>query len=475
MEVSGDTTKEAVILGAGLAGLAAGYALSGSGMRTVVIEGNERVGGLARTVHHRGFRFDLGGHRFITNEPDIEHLVRELLQGEALSVRRSSKILLGDQYFDYPLRPVNAFLGLGISKTLRILLEYAAEQLKGRVIDRRLVSLEDWVVRHYGRSLFDIFFRQYSEKVWGIGCERICMEWVEQRIQGLSLRQAVQNALLKTARPDQHTLAEGFLYPPMGIGQIAERFAEAIAGYNEVHTNSRIVRIHHSEDRIQSVIARNADHNRGYRAKEFISSIPITALVQLLHPAPPAEVLDAACRLGYRDLVVVTIMINRERVTDQTWIYIPSPEIPFGRIHEPTNWSAQMAPPGQTLLVTEHFCFRGDDTWSASDESLIERTVAHLVRLGFIHRHEVIEGVVVRIPRAYPLFEVGYGEYHDTLCDYLARFRNLHLAGRAGKFRYYNMDHAMASGLAAANELLERTSGTQPAQQSPLAATGTDS
>ena len=474
MDATGYTYKETLIFGAGLAGLAAGYALTRSGRDTLVLESNEGVGGLARTEEHHGFRFDLGGHRFITNQPNIENLVRDLLQDEMLSVRRSSKILLREKYFDYPLKPMNAFVGLGLPTTLGILFDYGAQQLKGRFAERRMVSLEDWVVRHYGRRLFDIFFKQYSEKIWGIDCSRICMEWVEQRIQGLSLKQAIQNAVFKSARPGQRTLANQFVYPSLGIGRIAERLAETIAADNEIHTGSRIVRLNHSDDRIKNVVVRNGEQTRGYSGAHFISSIPITTLVQLLHPLPPADVLEAASRLQYRDLVLVTIMLKRERVTDQTWIYIPEPHIRFGRIHEPTNWSARMAPAGKTLLVTEHFCFRGDATWSASDEALTEGTVADLVRLGLIQRHEVIGSVVVRIPRAYPLFELGYRQHHDRIAEYLGRFGNLDLIGRAGKFKYYNMDHAIESGLAVAARLVERLSAARQAAGKRLAATGTD-
>ena len=177
-------------------------------------------------------------------------------------------------------------------------------------------------------------------------------------------------------------------------------------------------------------------------------------MIQALSPHPPVEVRAAAAQLRYRDLVIVTVMLARERATDQTWIYFPGKDIPFGRLHEPTNWSAAMAPPGCTLLVTERFCFRGDGAWSADDAELKETTVHHLEKLGFIRRHEVLDCMVVRIPAAYPLFEVGYQERSRILCDYLARFDNLQLAGRSGLFRYYNMDQAISSGLAAAQAQL---------------------
>jgi len=481
-------TNEVIILGAGLAGLGAGYALSNSnsspGADILVIEAGKTVGGLAKTINHHGFRFDLGGHRFKTGNKKTEQLIRQILKDELLVVGRSSKILLRGKYFDYPLKPLNAISGFGIPTVSSIILGYAAEQIRQRFKQRQIVSLEDWVVRNFGRTLFDIYFREYSEKVWGIDCNRICMEWMEQRIQKLSLGKAIRRALFKNDARNVRTLASEFLYPSQGIGRIAQRLKEEIVKNNRVLTDSRIVRINHSGNKIERVITRAGDARSQtgvetctHKGNEFISSIPVATLVQLLHPKPPTEVLEAALKLKYRDLVIVTIMLNRERVTDQTWIYIPEQKIPFGRIHEPTNWSSEMAPAGKTLLVTEHFCFRGDDTWSASDEDLAERTISSLVKLGFIKRHEVIDKVIVRIPRAYPLFEVGYTEQHKKICDYLDRYRNLHLIGRGGMFRYYNMDHALESGIAAAEEIMAARSESFPEtfkeQRQALFPTGT--
>ncbi|GMR06316.1 MAG: NAD(P)/FAD-dependent oxidoreductase [Gammaproteobacteria bacterium] len=477
-------TKEVIILGAGLAGLGAGYALSSStsssGADILVIEADKTVGGLAKTVNYHGFKFDLGGHRFKTGNKKTEHLVRQVMKDELLVVRRSSKILLRDKYFDYPLKPLNAISGFGIPTVSRIILDYAVEQIRKRFRNSPVVSLEDWVVRNFGRTLFDIYFREYSEKVWGIDCNRICSEWMEQRIQKLSLGKAISKAIFtyngNNSASGEHTLASEFLYPSQGIGRIAERLAEEIEKSCSVLTDSHIVRINHSGEKIESVTTRAGQVDSQtfiHKGNEFISSIPVATLVQLLDPRPPTYVLEAALNLKYRDLVIVTIMLNRERVTDQTWVYIPEKKIPFGRIHEPTNWSSKMAPAGRTLLVTEHFCFRGDDTWSASDESLAERTITSLVALGFIKRHEVIDKVVLRIPRAYPLFEVGYSEPHEKICNYLERYSNLRLIGRGGMFRYYNMDHALESGIAAAEKIMAGSSEIIEEREA-LYPTGTD-
>jgi protoporphyrinogen oxidase len=426
-----------------------------------VLEGAPHVGGLARTISRGGFRFDLGGHRFFTHNATIERLIRKLLGPELLIVPRTSRIRLRGRWIEYPLRPRSALAGLGLGTSARILLGYARAQLARRLHPAPLVSLEDWVVAHFGRPLFDLYFRDYSEKVWGIGCRDISAAWMASRVQGLSLGAAVRHAFSRR-RSDLATLTDRFQYPCLGIGRIAERLREEAERGGVVRTDTRVVHVRHNGRRIEGVTVRHGNREQDIGGEAFVSTIPLTQLIQALQPHAPAEVRATAARMCYRDLVIVTVMLDRERVTDQTWIYLPEKDIPFGRLHEPTNWSAAMAPPGCSLLVTERFCFRGDATWNASDAALIDDTALHLERLGFLRRGEVRDGAVVRIPAAYPLFEVGFEERSQVLYDYLARFENLQVAGRGGMFRYYNMDHAMASGLAAAEAVLRAAAPDEP-------------
>ena len=453
---------ETLVLGGGLAGLAAGWALTQAGRRVQVLEAGGGVGGLARTIVRDGFRFDLGGHRFLTTDARVERLVRELLGPELVMVPRASRIYLRGKWIEYPLKPRSALFGLGLRRSGAILLGYAAASVARRLRPVPLVSLEDWVVANFGRPLFELYFREYSEKLWGVGCHEISAEWMAQRVQGLSLGAAIRRALLKRG-PALPTLADRFIYPRLGIGRIAERLRDEIERSSPIATGTRVVRMRHDGRRIESVIVRRGDQEHELRSEAILSTIPLTQIIQALSPHAPVEVRTAAARMRYRDLVIVAVMLERERATDQTWIYFPGKDIPFGRLHEPTNWSAAMAPPGCTLLVTEHFCFRGDSTWSTSDAELIETTAGHLEKLGFIHRREVRDGMVLRIPAAYPLFEVGYQERSQAVCDYLERFDNLKLAGRGGLFRYYNTDQAIASGLAAAAALLGRHTETHAA------------
>lgn len=450
-----------IILGCGLAGLSAGYVLTMAGLSVKVFESDSSVGGLSKTIIHNGFRFDLGGHRFFTKDQGLNNFVKELMCEELISVPRKSKIYMRNKYFDYPLKPLNAIFGLGISTTIEILLDYAAEKIKNLIRKPQNISLEDWVVSNFGRKMFNIYFKEYSEKVWGIDCSMISAEWVAQRIRGLSLASAVKNAFFKLNGKDVPSLVDVFLYPQLGIGRISDRLKEDIeAGNNSVFTDSRIELINHSDFKVESIVINNREQFIEENGIEFISSIPITKFVKMLHPAPPENILTAASKLKFRDLVIVAVMINRKRVTDQTWIYIPEQKIPFGRLHEPTNWSEKMAPEGKTIIVAEFFSFKGDVIWSKSDEELTAITVENLENMGFIEKHEVIGSSIVRVPNAYPLFEVGYKERCDEIYEYLGRFKNLHITGRSGMFRYYNMDHAIESGIKTAEKIIKNMQDT---------------
>ncbi|MBI4844389.1 MAG: FAD-dependent oxidoreductase [Nitrospirae bacterium] len=446
--------KDVVVLGGGLAGLSAAHILSEAGRGLILFEADETVGGLSKTIIHNGFRFDLGGHRFITSNKKIEEYVTGLLGKESLAVSRKSKIYMRGRFFDYPLKPANAIFGLGVPTTSRILFDYGKEKLKCIFRKPVNVSLEDWVVNNFGRKMFDLYFRDYSEKVWGIGCGRISEEWVSQRIRGLSLWVAVKNAFFRFTGKEVPTLASDFIYPFSGIGHLSDRLREEIETSNPVMTDTKVVEITHDDFVIKSVTAANCRNTYNISGSEVVSSIPVTSLVRMLKPSAPDDILEAASKLRYRDLVLVTIMVNREKLTDLTWLYIPEKEFSLGRIHEPKNWSPGMAPSGKTHFVCEYFCFEGDGIWMKDDSELVSLTVEQLVKLGFINETEVADSRVVRVPKTYPLFEVGYERHYNKVVDYLSKFKNLHIAGRNGKFRYYNMDHAMESGIEAAENLL---------------------
>ncbi|MBU0728855.1 MAG: FAD-dependent oxidoreductase [Proteobacteria bacterium] len=443
-----------VILGGGLSGLATGFMLSAAGKKVSVLESGNNVGGLSQTVSHNGFLFDLGGHRFLTKKKELEQFVLALLKDDVLDVPRKSKIYMRRKYFDYPLKPLNATFGLGLGITCEILWDYFAQRVNNFFHDKELVSLEDWVVHRFGRKMFDLYFKEYTEKVWGLECDQISMEWVAQRIDGLSLGKAIKNAFFKFSGRDIPTLTDRFYYPLLGIGEISDRMKESIEIINSVETKTRVTKIRHADNTIQSVVAVNS-HTYEQHGSEFVSSIPLTSLVKMLDPGPPQEIIDACNQLKFRDLVIVTLMLNRERITDLTWMYLPEKDIPLGRIHEPKNWSPHMSPKGKTSIVAEYFCFAGDKIWGATDEELRDITAENLIQLNFIRKEDVLDFCVIRAKNAYPIFEIGYQAHYEKILDYLSTFSNLHLVGRGGKFKYYNMDHALESGIETARNILK--------------------
>lgn len=446
-----------VVIGGGLAGLSAGYLLSKSGRQITVIEKDSTVGGLAKTVDHNGFRFDLGGHRFLTENKEVENFVRDILQDDFLVVPRKSKIYMSGKYFDYPLKPANAIFGLGVSSIVRIVAGYLAQKTKNRIKPSEVRSLEDWVIDQFGREMFELYFRQYSEKVWGMDCNNLSKEWVSQRIKGLSLWEAVKNAFFKFSGKEIATLADSFIYPKTGIGQIAESLKKGIENRNHIMTDTRVMQINHEDFSVRDVSVMSCKDICDIEGDAFISSMPLTNLINALHPSAPDDVLEAASRLRYRDLLVVSVMLDRERATDLTWMYLPEKDIPIGRIHEPKNWSRSMAPYGMTHIVCEYFCCRGDKIWNSTKEDITALTVKHLSDLGLINKGEIIDSCVIKAPNAYPIYEIGYEKHYSRIIDYLRGFKNLHITGRGGMFRYLNMDHAIEAGLTAAGDIIKGT------------------
>ena len=320
-----------VIIGAGPAGLSAAETLVKSDRTFTVLEASDRTGGLSATIKYQGFYFDLGGHRFFTKDKEIDQYVAKLLGDEQIYVDRSSKILLKGKLFDYPLRPLNAIFGLGVPTATSIITNYIAERLRfNRGAPK---SLEDWIISQFGTTLYKLFFKTYTEKVWGIDCSRISAQWGVQRIKGLSLRTAIMDALWdKGKKKDAVTLIKHFTFPKKGIGVICDKLAATIEEPNRLLYNSPATEIFHNGERITAVGYSGKNGTGKIECDNVISSMPITELITSLRPTPPEEVIAAAGWLKYRDLVCVALMFDMPSVTDQTWIYVHDPSIDFGRI-----------------------------------------------------------------------------------------------------------------------------------------------
>jgi protoporphyrinogen oxidase len=442
-----------VVIGAGPAGLTAAYELDRAGLHTVVLEKDVVVGGISRTVRYRGYGFDVGGHRFFTKVEAVERMWREVLGDELLRRPRLSRILYRGRYFDYPLRARNVLRGLGLTYALRALTSYAAARLNPRIPER---TLEDWVINRFGERLYRMFFKTYTEKVWGIPCSEIGADWAAQRIRGLSLSRAVVAALIPSRSRGIKSLIDAFYYPRLGPGQMWEAVRDRLetAG-RPVLTGTEVVRVLHTGGRAVEVHALRAGEAHRVRASHVVSSMPLRELVEILDPHPPPHVLAAAQALRYRDFLQVALIVNQPHVFPDTWLYIHDPAVRVGRIQNFGNWSPDMVPEeGRSCLGFEYFCFAGDELWTMQDEQLVDLARREAAQLRLFPEESVLEGVVVRMPKAYPVYDAGYAENIDVLRAYFAGLSNLHPVGRNGLHRYNNQDHSMFTAMLAVRNIL---------------------
>lgn len=420
-----------------------------------VFEQDQQVGGLAKTLVRDGFRFDIGGHRWFTKKDELNHFLIDLLGEELGLTDRISRIYFDGKFVEYPLKIGDALTRIGPATGIRALSDFAVSKISQRLKPRAVVSMEDAYVAQFGRTLYELFFRNYSEKVWGMNCTDLSGDWVTQRSKGLSLLTTVREAV-KRSDTQVESLVERFMYPRLGFGRISERMAEEIeAGGGSVQLGRRVVAAHHDGEKLEAITVSDGSREEVVTGDAFISSIPMTELVQILRPAVNAPVCDAARSLTYRDLITVNLMLDRQQVSPDTWLYIHDPAISFARLHEPRNWSPDMAPEGKTSLVLEIFCERTDEIWQRSDASLCELVANDLAdKLHFIDAREVMDGFALRSVDAYPRYNIGYRGAVDAIKQQLRSFANLEIVGRGGTFRYNNSDHSIETGLLAARGIL---------------------
>ena len=445
-----------LIIGAGPAGLTAGYELTENGVPVVILEKDRDVGGLARTVEYKGFRFDIGGHRFFTKVGPVADLWRTMLGSDFLKRPRLSRIYYRGRFFDYPIKPLNALWNLGVATSVRVVMSCLWIKLFPIRPER---SFADWVSNRFGRVLFRIFFETYTEKVWGIPCNRIGAQWAAQRIRGLSLKTVVLNMLVPGAfrrGAAIKSLIEHFEYPRLGPGMMWDAFRERIQkGGGTLRLNSRIARILHDDSRITGVEVEHDGTTYIQPADHVISTMPVRHLIQRLHPAAPPAVVDAASRLKYRDFLTVALIIDQADVFPDNWVYIHDDRVRVGRIQNYKNWSPDMVPdPRFTCLGLEYFCFAGDGLWSKPDAELIDLATRELELIGLTAPLLVRDGTVVRAPKAYPVYDEGYETALEESRRYLERFGNLQLVGRNGMHKYNNQDHSMLTAMLAARNIL---------------------
>jgi len=447
--MGGGTEAPIAVLGAGPAGLTAGYVLARSGEQPVVLfEAEQQVGGLARTVVHDGYRFDLGGHRFFTKSAEVQRLWQEILGDELLVRPRLSRIFWRGRFIDYPLRLGDVVRKVGPLELARCSGSYAAA-IARRDPDAH-ETFEDWVCARFGRRLFELFFKSYTEKVWGVPTSEIRAEWAAQRIRTLSFGRVVRAALLNDGG-GVHSLIEEFQYPRLGPGQMWEAMAAEIVGAGgHLRLGARVERIELAGGRVAAVHAGGARIETAHA----ISSLPLRDIVGLTDPRPSAAVLDAARGLRYRDFITVALVVRGDDLFPDNWIYVHDPEVRVGRIQNFRAWSPWMVPDAErTCVGLEYFCFQGDDLWNASEVELVALATRELDRIGLADAARVEAGHVVRVPKAYPIYDADYEPRVRTIRDWLQGISNLQQIGRNGLHRYNNSDHSMLTALRAVENI----------------------
>src|SRR5487761_1057895 len=448
------------IKGAGPAGLTAAYELMKHEIPITVVEKDPGyVGGLARTVEHKGYRFDIGGHRFFSKNQEVEDLWTGILGDEMITRGRLSRIYYRGRFFAYPIKAVNALWNLGPLEAVRCVASYARARLQPV---KNPKSLEDWVRNQFGWRLFSIFFKTYTEKVWGISTKELSADWAAQRIKGLDLWLVLRSALIprRAARNRGEivtTLIDKFRYPRFGPGQMWERVADISSEKGSpVLFGQSIESIKHEGGLVRSIVTRTeggtlAEHS----GTAFVSSIPIRELIGRLDPPAPEPVRRAADHLSYRDFISVALMIDKADVFPDNWIYVHDPSVRVGRIQNFKNWSPDMVPDqSKTCLGLEYFCFEGDGLWTSDDAALVKLAGEELAHLGICTPDLIFDGVVVRQQKAYPVYDDAYQSRVDVIREYLrSHLPNLHLVGRNGMHKYNNQDHSMMTALLVARNI----------------------
>jgi protoporphyrinogen oxidase len=449
-------TNDIVVIGGGPSGLAAAHEAVGRGARVIVVERLDQVGGLARTLEFEGSRFDIGPHRFFTKNDEVRNLFTEVLGDDLISVPRLTRILHDGVYFDYPLTPLNAATGIGLRAGLEIAGSYGVARMRAALAPRPIESFEDWVVDRFGARLYETFFKTYTEKVWGISCSRIGADWASQRIRGLSLGVAVRNAVFKSKQEVVKTLVDEFSYPRLGAGQTYRKMA-AIVTHNggKILTHAKVLRLRRDGKRVRTAVV---DDGCGQafeiEGRYFLASASLTDIIEMIEPSPPPEVLQACRSLRYRDHIGVNVLVKGRPFPDN-WIYVHSNNVALARIANYRNFSQDMAGRQDISPMTlEYFSFPEDELARLPDEDMMKLAMDELVRIRIIDRDQVLGGFVVRSLQAYPVIEIGYKVFVETIKAWLDGMENLLPIGRSGMFKYNNQDHAMATGLLAARRAL---------------------
>ena len=448
--------KKVAIIGAGPAGLTAAYLLGKAQLDIIVFEKDPKyVGGISRTESYKGYHFDIGGHRFFSKSKEVEDFWTEILPDDLLERPRSSRIFYNKKFFTYPLSPFEALFNLGILESFFCVLSFLYSKFFPVSNPK---NFEDWVTNQFGKRLFTIFFKTYTEKVWGIPCNQISADWAAQRIKGLSLSSAIWNAVFKPKGKKNNgkiikTLIDSFRYPKFGPGMMWEEcVVKSKALGVQIIMNTGVSKIEKINEHWKLYTSSGAV----YEGFDYVlSSAPMRELIPAVAPAFPNRALIAATQLKYRDFLTVVLICNDNDAFTDNWIYIHEPNVKVGRIQNFKSWSPYMVPdPKMACYGLEYFCFEGDGLWVSSDDELIKLAIKEIVQIGLIKPESILDGYVVRQPKAYPVYDYEYKNHLNIIREALKEYKGLYLLGRNGMHKYNNQDHSMMTAMLASKNII---------------------
>ncbi len=451
--------KSACILGAGVAGLGAAMKFTETKWKLDIFEKNKFMGGMCYSFKRDGFTFDLGGHRFITKNEGLLKRLNSIMADDWRIRDRKSQIFLNGKYFHYPLKFNDIIKKLTPLTMLNCSMDYLFTLVRNSFSKNETMdSFEKWVVRNFGDKLYQIFFKPYNIKLWGIEPSKISADWASQRISFKDMRDVIKSTLSRNSN-NKRGYAESYYYPDDGIGRLPQKMGEEVFKHNNsnVYLDTHIHKVYHHNNKITGLeYSQNGSKKMTtLPCENLVSTIQLPDFCKLLSPAPPEEVVSAANSLRFRSVVFLNIMVDRNSVTDNSWLYFPEEKFVFFRIVEPKNWSEKMAPEGKTSLCLEIACDKGDDLWNATSDELLEKCLPSLIEMDYVQAHEILDHFVTKAEHAYPIYEIDYKEKTKCIIDYLDQFKNFIICGRQGMFRYNNMDHSIEAGFLAAEYLNE--------------------
>lgn len=444
------TTKSVAIIGAGPAGLTAAYQLASKGVKVTVFEAGASVGGMSRTISLWGHKVDLGPHRFFSGDPRVNKLWLDLVGDRYSMVKRLTRIFYQGRFFDYPLKPFNALSGLGLLEAARCVSSYVIVRWRPVPVED---TFEDWVTNRFGRRLFEIFFRSYSEKLWGISCRALDADFAAQRIRKLSFVEAVKSALSPSGASRHRTLADEFAYPHDGAGAVYQEMAQRIRALGgEIRLRTPVASVHparEGEQKARLILADGED----LAFDHIVSTMPITHLIDRI--GAPDEVRDGAARLKFRNTILVYLRVAGASAFPDQWIYIHSPGLLTGRITNFRNWRPAAQGADEAVLCLEYWCYDGDEIWTRDEDALVRLASEELCRASLARREAIKDGQVVRVPNCYPVYEAGYRKRLAPVQAFLRQQRGLSVIGRYGAFKYNNQDHSILMGLLVAENIAD--------------------